>query len=232
MKILVPVDKSRRDGIVLPYAVRLAKEFGATLCLAHVVAPGILPGGGAREAQAYVLAVSEGLREQGLEPETYVRRGDPAGTIVILAEEIDASMIIMVPRGRSGIGKLVLGSVTDSVLAYSGKPVLLLSEAANGASIDEEARRRAVYLATFIWNRRARGIYTPDQASEQLERLATLGLDRAVLEGTYKAWEDQNVTFGWLDIDFQMETLRAYYPDEVAGDGGGLLVEYPEAKAA
>ena len=83
-----------------------------------------------RQAKAYLAAVAAGLREDGLVVETSVRQGNPATVIVVLAEELKANLILMTTRGRSGLGKLVLGSVADAVLANSAKPVLLLSEAA------------------------------------------------------------------------------------------------------
>ncbi|MCH8901508.1 MAG: universal stress protein [Chloroflexi bacterium] len=110
--------------------------------------------------------MAAGLREDGLEVETSVRRGDPATVIVALAEEFEANLILMTTRGRSGLGKLMLGSVADAVLANSQKPVLLLSEATNGVAVDhEENRLEAAYLATVIWNKEAQGLYTKERLS-------------------------------------------------------------------
>ena len=172
--------------------------------------------GAVREAEAYASAVVAGLREQGVDAESIVRRGDPASVIVALVNETGADMIVMTARGRSGLGKGVLGSVADAVLANGQKPVMLLSESATGERTDEDVRRQSAYVATVIWNRQVRGLCTADEAQAQLEQLATSGLDRDVLFSSYKGLEeDGGSPFGWLDIDFQLQTLCQFLPQEV-----------------
>jgi len=217
MKILVPIDRSRRDGIVLPYSTTAAKAFGASIVVVHVVAArkAMMPGT-IREAEAYASAVAAGLREDGIQTESIVRRGDPAGTIVILVEETKADLIVMTTRGRGGIGKIVLGSVGDAVLANCGKPVLLLSESAPTLQSDENVRKQSAYLATVIWNRRVRGLCTDEEARFELENLAGSGLNKDVLMSSYEGLEEIGGTpFDWLDIDFQVNTLRQFLPQEV-----------------
>jgi hypothetical protein len=50
MKILTPVDQSRRDGIVLPYCVSIAKALDASIALVQVVplTRSLIPGARAR----------------------------------------------------------------------------------------------------------------------------------------------------------------------------------------
>ena len=217
MKILLPLDQSRRDGIGLPYAAQMAPALRATIVVVQVIplTRSIVPKA-MRRAEAYLTAVAVGLREDGLVVETSVRRGDPATVIVALAEELEASLILMTTRGRSGLGKLVLGSVADAVLANSHKPVLLLSEATNGVTANEENRLEAAYLATVIWNKEARGFYTKEEAERELERLVALGLDRSVLFSMYQAQEHHGAPCAWLDIDFQMKALRKFLPEKAA----------------
>ena len=216
MKILLPLDQSRRDGIGLPYAAQMAPALSATIVIVQVIplTRSIVPKA-MRRAEAYLTAVAAGLREDGLEVETSVRRGDPATVIVALAEEFEANLILMTTRGRSGLGKLMLERVADAVLANSQKPVLLLSEATNGVAVEhEETRLEAAYLATVIWNKEAQGLFTKEEAERELERLVVLGLDRSVLFSMYQALEHQGATCAWLDIDFQMKALRKFLPDD------------------
>ena len=230
MKILAPVDRSHRDSIALPYCVQLAEDLSATITLAHVVpvTRSLVPGA-MREAEAYVGAVEECLREQGITVDCVVRRGDPGATILDAVEELQIDIVVMTSRGRSGLGKLILGSVTDAVLANCHKPVILLSEAAGGKPVDELVRRQSVYLATFIWNKTARGLYSEGEARAELDRLALSGLDRTVLMSTFNALEEHGVPMGWLDIEFQMDTLRTYLPLEIGEDG---VPELPRLRAA
>jgi hypothetical protein len=94
--------------------------------------------------------------------------------------------------------------------------VLLLSETTNGVTANEENRLEAAYLATVIWNKEARGLYTKEEAERELERLVALGLDRSVLFSMYQAQEHQGAPCAWLDIDFQMNALRKFLPEDAA----------------
>ena len=58
--------------------------------------------------------------------QTYVRLGRPAEEIVILADEIDAGLVVVGSRGLGGIRRLLLGSVSDSVVRHAHCPVLVV----------------------------------------------------------------------------------------------------------
>src|SRR3990172_144562 len=97
MKILVPLDKSPRDGIALPYSVRMAKPLKAPVVVAHVVPlTRSLVQNAMREAEAYVTAVAASHREQGITVDGCVQRGDPAAVIVTLAGGLRADLVVMV----------------------------------------------------------------------------------------------------------------------------------------
>lgn len=153
-----------------------------------------------------------------MEVEYEVRTGDIAKAIVTFAEESKCDMIIMASRGRGGLGKFVLGSVAGTVLASCGKPVLVLSEATSGVAIDDAIRQQSAYLATVLWNKQAQGRMTGAEAKRKIELVAAEGLDMGVLMSTYDALEEQGgIPFGWLDINFQLDTLRMFLPGEIEG---------------
>jgi hypothetical protein len=112
--------------------------------------------------------------------------------------------------------KLFMGSVADAVLTASTTPVLLLNESARLAQSNEETRLESAYLATVVWNKRARGLLTEEEAGRELERLAGAGLDRTVLFSTYAAQEEHRSPLAWLDIEFQVSTLRRFFPEDGA----------------
>jgi nucleotide-binding universal stress UspA family protein len=222
MHILTALDQSDRDRIILPYCSRLAREMKAELTLVHIVSlPKSLIPHTVREAEAYLDAVAAGLQEEGVAAKCITRRGDPAAEIPALADELDADFIIMATRGRRGLDKAVLGSVTEAVLAHSPRPVLLVNELTNRTQLDEKQRLQSYYLAGVIWNKQASGEYTEVRAVAELERLAAAGLDRAVLFSTYRSLAREGAPSEWLDIDFQMETLKAFLPGEVQQVSGG-----------
>jgi len=232
MKVLTPIDRSARDGIVLPYGVGMAKSLGGAIAVVHVVSVtrSLVPGA-MREAAAYVIAVEEGLREQGVQAEGIVQRGEPGPLIVAVADVLNVDMIVMASRQRSSLGKFVLGSVTDVVLANAHQPVVLLHET-NGARADPKKARQAAYLAALVWNRQRVGYYTDEEAQQELGRLALLGLDRDALCSNYDSLARQGTVFEWLDLDFQLETLRAFFPEEVDDLVKHNILPFPETRAA
>lgn len=69
------------------------------------------------------------LEDTGINVRTRRERGEPADKIVAVAEEIDADSIVMSGRRRSPVGKALFGSVTQSVLLATDRPVTsVLSE--------------------------------------------------------------------------------------------------------
>lgn len=223
MKILTAVDQSRRDAVSLPYAVHMATALNASIAVVQAVrhtralVPGVM-----RQAEAYVAAIEEGMREQGLDAQAIVQRGDPAGVIVDQAHGLHADLIILTTRGRTGLGKFVLGSVANAVLAGSPTPVLVLSEVGAALPNDDETRRQSAYLATVVWNKRWKGIYSDEEATNEIARLGAQGLDRNVLIETYKAHEARGEPVGWLDFEFQLETLRKFLPQDARDVEGDL----------
>ena len=128
MKLIVPIDRSHRDAAIIPYAADIAVPLRAYLAIAHIVpAPRSLLPGVVREAEAYADAVAQELRAKGLEAESFVGRGDPADLILSLIYDLPADMVVMATRGRRGVGKMVLGSVADTILHLCPVPLLLVN---------------------------------------------------------------------------------------------------------
>ncbi len=66
------------------------------------------------------------LREMGYAVKVEAQFGDPAQRIVQYANEEGVSLVAMATHGRSGLGRLVMGSVAERVLRSATAPVLLL----------------------------------------------------------------------------------------------------------
>jgi len=234
VKILAAIDQSRRDAAVLPYAKKLAQGLDATLALVQAVpfTRSLIPKA-MRQTEAYVSAVLDGLRDEGLTVEGFVQRGDPASVIVSMAASLQADLVIVTTRGRAGFEKFMLGSVANSVLAQCSKPVLVLKEEAHAALSDEDVQMRSAYMATVIWNKQVKGLYSKDEAEKELARLAARGLDAEVIHSTYKTLQHGGEPFRWLDLDFQLRTLRMFLPEEAQPLGGELPPEeLPDIRAA
>ena len=124
--ILVPLDPSEGLASSLPFAASLAKGLGARLNLLAVVSPT-----GRRQetsrAQAFLQGQVESLADAGVEADSVVDSGRPGRQIVARAQEGGFDLIVMGTRGRSGLRRGLVGSVTDQIVRSSPVPVLVLS---------------------------------------------------------------------------------------------------------
>jgi nucleotide-binding universal stress UspA family protein len=79
-----------------------------------------------RVAELYLDRVAADLKGQGLNVSTSVRRGGVADTIVDYSEANHIDLIAMCTHGRTGLGRWILGSVTERVLRAGCAPLLLV----------------------------------------------------------------------------------------------------------
>lgn len=120
--IVVPLDGSQVAEQALPHATALAKALQLNMQLIRVAESAAARG----EAGNYLSQMGEKLRQEGLsEVREQVLEGHPASVIVDMTRESSNNLLAMTTHGRSGIGRWVLGSVTDRVVRYSGAPVLV-----------------------------------------------------------------------------------------------------------
>lgn len=144
-KILVPVDGSPLGEAALEHAARVARAFGSKLILLQVATsvpiatadPMVATGAEVAitlesmdaaedDAEEYLGQLSGYPILEGLTVSTTVLRGAPAEEIVRYAQAERVDMIAMSTHGRSGLGRLVFGSVADEVLRRAGVPILLV----------------------------------------------------------------------------------------------------------
>jgi nucleotide-binding universal stress UspA family protein len=142
--ILVPLDGSELAECVLPHVEAIAK--GRDVCkvtLVRVIPPLHLYGGiesslspeerkrleadSIRVAQDYLTGVMERLKGVGIEAESAVLySGQVVNEIVEYADKNDVDLIVIATHGRSGVSRLVLGSVADRLLRTACTPVLMV----------------------------------------------------------------------------------------------------------
>jgi nucleotide-binding universal stress UspA family protein len=135
-KILVPVDGSPLAETAVDHAVDLALKPGASLVLLRAAEAqmGFPPADpveaqvtAVREAEEYLVKVAERVRRAGVaNVETSVWYGAPATAIVEAASFQHPDLIVMTTHGRSGLGRMILGSVAESVLRSTTTPILLV----------------------------------------------------------------------------------------------------------
>lgn len=138
--ILVPVDGSRTSQAAVGKALGLAQAFGSKVSAIYVIDPYPFSGVGSdfaygqneylaaanAEANAAIRYAKESLIGGGVPVETHVVEGHNTWRgIVSTAESLHVDLIVMGSHGRSGIEKLVLGSVAQAVLTHTKLPVLI-----------------------------------------------------------------------------------------------------------
>jgi nucleotide-binding universal stress UspA family protein len=81
------------------------------------------------------------FRDRQVPIETRVREGDPASEIAAEADALPADVLVMSTHGRSGFGRVLLGSVSESVLRQARVPVLTIGKDTPAATTDAGFRR-------------------------------------------------------------------------------------------
>ena len=137
--ILVPVDGSDAAADAVDHAAGLAAVHGADLHLVHVVEPqAAVDSAGVdlvsvleESGQEALDAAEASAAEAGVETTTTeLLRGQAHREIVDYAEANDVDLIVMGTHGRTGLGRLLLGSVAENVVRLSPVPVLTTRSAA------------------------------------------------------------------------------------------------------
>ena len=139
--ILVPVDGSETSLSAVDKAIGLAKAFDSEVTAIYVIDPYPFSGVGAdfaygqdqylgaakAEANAAVEAVAQRLTAAGLKADTRIVEAHAVWRgIADAAEAVGADLVVMGSHGRRGLEKLVLGSVTQSVLTQTQLATLVV----------------------------------------------------------------------------------------------------------
>ena len=147
-KILICLDGSELAEQILPYAIEQAKRFNSELVLfrafsepsaVSLAIPG-MPGvpidsrnrerqliNDEQEAAQYLKSLAEKLRiEEKLTVNYDLQMGIAGPAIVEYCKDHDIKLVAIATHGRSGLGRVVLGSVADYVIRHSNVAILLM----------------------------------------------------------------------------------------------------------
>jgi nucleotide-binding universal stress UspA family protein len=138
-RILVALDHTTADEVLLPHITELARMTQADVLLVHVA-----DGWAARNFDRLNLAESEEIREDraylertavsltersGLKVQTRLAMGDPPREILKLADEEQCDLIAMTTHGHRLIGDILFGSTIEYVRHRCKAPLLIVSAA-------------------------------------------------------------------------------------------------------
>lgn len=139
--ILVPVDGSSTAELAIGKAAAIAEAFKSTVTLIYVIEPYAFTGVGTdfsygqaeylsaatQEAQQAITSARQVFALHGIAAEGSVVEGHSIyQAILATAEALGVDLLVMGSHGRSGLKKLVLGSVTAQVLAHAHFSVLVV----------------------------------------------------------------------------------------------------------
>lgn len=134
--ILVPTDFSTNSKDAFSLALALARDYCARIVVAHVVEPASVMG--ADGVLAYFPAIDcQSLHHRlvecyppagGVPVEHIVAEGKPADEVVRLAADGKADVIVIGTHGRTGLTRLLMGSVAEQVLRKASCPVVTVKQ--------------------------------------------------------------------------------------------------------
>ena len=144
--ILVPTDGSERSREAADHAIEIARKFDGTIHALSVIddrgsgrmsqavnelshdAPERREMDQRREEAGTELTgeIAERAREAGVDAEGIVHSGDPADVITDYAQENGIDLIVLGARGRSAVGKFLLGDTAGKVARHATTPVMLI----------------------------------------------------------------------------------------------------------
>ncbi len=139
-RVLVPLDGSAPSSAALARLRPVLRAAGGEVALLHVTErtlagrPEAPLFGRADVARAVLGPMRDSLAEDGIRASVHLRTGDPASEILRDAAEWGATLVAMSTHGRTGLTRVVRGSVTEAVLRRSPVPVLTLNPALAAAS--------------------------------------------------------------------------------------------------
>jgi nucleotide-binding universal stress UspA family protein len=137
--VIVPLDGSPLAEAVIPFLTEIAGPLDMSIVLLRVLEPlpvAVVEGvrqamidvsdDRRRDAATYLASIAATLEKRGIRTTYDVRAGRPDMQIIEAARDNHADLIAMSTHGRSGIGRLLFGSVAEQVLRQAEVPVFMM----------------------------------------------------------------------------------------------------------
>lgn len=181
--ILYATDFSAQANAAGPYAAELAKHYGAKLYALHVQPPAVNPmtppesWRGLEEAAE--LEAGRARRRildafPGIETEPLISEGDLWLNVADAIKEDHIDLIVVGTHGRSGVGKLLLGSAAEEILRQAPCPVLTVGPGLAAEPQPSGEFRRILFATAFRSESTSAASYAISFAQEYQARLTLL----------------------------------------------------------
>ncbi len=132
--IVVATDGSRYSAAAADRAIAFAQSYGGALKVLsaadvppefYAEAPQAVEDL-VRKAREYVAEVKTKAASAGVEAETFVGEAEAHEAVITLAKDQNADLIVIGSHGRTGLRRLLMGSVAERVIGYAPCPVLVV----------------------------------------------------------------------------------------------------------
>ncbi len=143
-QILLATDGSDESKLATEAATELSRETGSEVHLVYVLPTPAqlighhlytdevresLIGGAERDAETFLKEQAEKISSDGGKvADTHLRSGDPDKEILRTAESLGVGLIVMGSRGLGSISRMLIGSVSDSVVRHAHCPVFVVRD--------------------------------------------------------------------------------------------------------
>lgn len=138
-RVLVPLDGSPLAEGILPFLTQIAGPLDLHVTLLRVlqpIPPEVVEGSRhilvedveqrLADARAYLAPIAAKLQTAGVRVDTDVRRGEAVEEILLGARAARVDLIAMTTHGRSGLNRLLFGSIAEAVLRQTEVPVFMM----------------------------------------------------------------------------------------------------------
>jgi nucleotide-binding universal stress UspA family protein len=132
--ILYATDFSRYSDAALPFALSLGRKYGSRIFAAHIIS--VSPFASTPQTQAVRAIAAQAVREaretmEGVQArckevpnEALIRKGHIWAELAKIVEEKEIDLVVCGTHGRTGVNKLLLGSVAEDIYRHASCPVL------------------------------------------------------------------------------------------------------------
>jgi len=132
-RVLVATDGSKQCRAAVERAIDFSQSYGGEISVVSIVdvpaefyaeAPQVVDDM-IYKAKGYVEEVKKQAEASGVKAEAFVREGEAYQAIIDIAKARDVNIIVMGSHGRTGLKRLLMGSVAEKVIGYAPCPVLV-----------------------------------------------------------------------------------------------------------
>jgi nucleotide-binding universal stress UspA family protein len=137
--ILLATDFSVSSDTALLYTLSLARRYGSKMYLVHVVPPGTSQQGlndAWREAHTEITNQLIAGRLGGVQHQVIVTPGDVWEVLQRLINEHSINLLVVGTRGRTGVWKLLMGSIAETIFRQAPCPVLTVGPRTSPPAIE------------------------------------------------------------------------------------------------